>query len=111
MTVDPKSKSRGITDGWDHAPARAMLRACGFNDEDLSKPLVGIANTWTEVTPCNYHLRDLAEKVKEGVRSAGGTPPSTPFALPARRSGCPGDPRILRRPPFPFALPTYVAML
>ncbi|HJM41843.1 MAG: dihydroxy-acid dehydratase [Nitrospinota bacterium] len=74
MTVDPKSKSRGITDGWDHAPARAMLRACGFNDGDLSKPLIGIANTWTEVTPCNYHLRDLAEKVKEGVRSAGGTP-------------------------------------
>ncbi len=74
MTVDPKSRSRAITDGWDHAPARAMLRACGFDDDALKKPLIGIANTWTEVTPCNYHLRELAEKVKEGVREAGGTP-------------------------------------
>lgn len=74
MTVDPKNRSRGITDGWDHAPARAMLRACGLDDEALKKPLIGIANTWTEVTPCNYHLRELAEKVKEGVREAGGTP-------------------------------------
>jgi dihydroxy-acid dehydratase len=74
MTTDPKNRSRGITDGWDHAPARAMLRACGFNDADLAKPIVGIANTWIEVTPCNYHLRTLAEKVKEGVRAAGGTP-------------------------------------
>lgn len=74
MTIDPKNRSRGITDGWDHAPARAMLRACGFDDEALKKPLIGIANTWTEITPCNYHLRELAEKVKEGVREAGGTP-------------------------------------
>ena len=74
MTVDPKSRSRAITDGWDHAPARAMLKACGFDDDALKKPLIGIANTWTEVTPCNYHLRELAEKVKEGVREAGGTP-------------------------------------
>ncbi|MFQ5912768.1 MAG: dihydroxy-acid dehydratase [Nitrospinota bacterium] len=74
MTLDPKHRSRGITDGWDHAPARAMLKACGFSDDDLSKPIVGIANTWIEVMPCNYHLRRLAEKVKEGVRAAGGTP-------------------------------------
>ncbi|MBS1996064.1 MAG: dihydroxy-acid dehydratase, partial [Cyanobacteria bacterium SZAS LIN-2] len=56
------------------APARAMLKATGLTDEDLSKPLVAIANTWIEVGPCNYHLRDLAQKVKEGVRKAGGTP-------------------------------------
>ena len=74
MAIDPKHRSRGITDGWDHAPARAMLKACGFTDADLSKPIVGIANTWIEIMPCNYHLRRLAEKVKEGVRAAGGTP-------------------------------------
>jgi len=55
-------------------PARAMLKATGLTDEDLSKPLIGVANTWTEATPCNYHLRDLAEKVKEGIRAGGGTP-------------------------------------
>lgn len=56
------------------APARAMLKATGLNDDDLAKPLVGVANTWTEVTPCNMHLRDLAEQVKTGIRAAGGTP-------------------------------------
>jgi dihydroxy-acid dehydratase len=56
------------------APARAMLKGAGFTDADLEKPLVGVANTWTEVTPCNMHLRALAEKVKEGIRGAGGTP-------------------------------------
>ncbi|HSO32344.1 MAG TPA: dihydroxy-acid dehydratase [Labilithrix sp.] len=56
------------------APARAMLKGAGFTDADLERPLVGIANTWTEVTPCNVHLRKLAEAVKEGVRAAGGTP-------------------------------------
>ena len=56
------------------APARAMLKGAGFTDADLERPLVGIANTWTEVTPCNVHLRELAEAVKEGVRAAGGTP-------------------------------------
>lgn len=60
--------------GINRAPARAMLKATGLTDEDLSKPLVAIANTWTEAGPCNYHLRDLAEHVKEGVRQAGGTP-------------------------------------
>ena len=74
MTWDPKHKSRTITDGPDRAPARAMLKAIGFKDEDLAKPLVGVANTWIEVMPCNYHLRRLSEKVKEGIRSAGGTP-------------------------------------
>ncbi|MBE3134916.1 MAG: dihydroxy-acid dehydratase, partial [Acidobacteria bacterium] len=60
--------------GPNRAPARAMLRAIGLTDEDLTRPLVGIANTWTEIGPCNIHLRKLAEDVKAGVRSAGGTP-------------------------------------
>ena len=67
-------QSDAIKKGISRAPARAMLRATGLSDADIAKPLVAIANTWTEVTPCNYHLRALAEKVKEGVRAAGGTP-------------------------------------
>jgi dihydroxy-acid dehydratase len=63
-----------IKKGIARAPARAMLKATGLTDADLARPLVAIANTWTEVTPCNFHLRSLAEKVKEGVRAAGGTP-------------------------------------
>lgn len=69
-----KHQSSALTDGMDRAPARAMLKAVGLTDDDLKKPLIGVANTWTEVTPCNYHLRQLAEKVKEGIRAAGGTP-------------------------------------
>lgn len=56
------------------APARAMLKAAGFTSEDLSKPLVGVVNSWSEITPCNMHLRELGESVKEGIRAAGGTP-------------------------------------
>src|SRR5689334_20996559 len=56
------------------AAARAMLKAVGFTDADLLKPLIGVANTWIEIGPCNYHLRDLAVHVKEGIRAAGGTP-------------------------------------
>ncbi len=67
-------KSSVITQGPDRAPARSMLKAIGFTDEDLAKPIIGIANTWTEIGPCNYHLRELAAKIKEGVRAAGGTP-------------------------------------
>ena len=63
-----------IKKGISRAPARAMLKGTGLTDADLAKPLVAIANTWTEVTPCNLHLRALAEKVKAGVRAAGGTP-------------------------------------
>ena len=74
MTLDPKHKSHALTEGPSRAPARAMLKAVGFSDADLHKPLVGIANTWTEIGPCNFHLRRLAAKVKEGVREAGGTP-------------------------------------
>ncbi len=66
--------SRAITQGPDRAPSRAMFKAVGLTDEDLDRPLVGIANTWIEVMPCNFHLRRLSAKVKEGVRAAGGTP-------------------------------------
>jgi dihydroxy-acid dehydratase len=67
-------RSDAIKKGVARAPARAMLKATGLTDADLEKPFVAIANTWTEVTPCNYHLRELAQKVKEGVRAAGGVP-------------------------------------
>ena len=69
-----KRRSAAITEGPSRAPARAMLKAVGFTDTDLKKPLIGVANTWTEIGPCNYHLRDLAEHVKHGIRAAGGTP-------------------------------------
>src|SRR5215469_8754506 len=69
-----KLNSYTITQGRDRAPARSFLKAIGFTDEDLKKPIIGIANTWTETMPCNYNLRALAEKVKQGVRQAGGTP-------------------------------------
>jgi dihydroxy-acid dehydratase len=73
MTLDPKHRSHVITDGRDRAGARAMLKGIGFTDEDLKRPIIGVANTWTETMPCNYHLRRLAVKVKEGIRAAGGT--------------------------------------
>jgi len=63
-----------LTTGPSRAPARAMLKAVGFSDADLKKPLIGVANTWIEIGPCNYHLRDLAVHVKDGIRQAGGTP-------------------------------------
>lgn len=72
--MDLKHRSRLITDGRDRAPSRAMFKAIGFTGEDLSKPLIGVANTWIETMPCNFHLRRLAAKVKEGIRAAGGTP-------------------------------------
>ncbi|PYY20451.1 MAG: dihydroxy-acid dehydratase [Acidobacteria bacterium] len=69
-----KRNSAAITEGPSRAPARAMLKAVGFTDEDLCRPIIGIANTWTEIGPCNFHLRELAAAVKRGVREAGGTP-------------------------------------
>jgi dihydroxy-acid dehydratase len=69
-----KPRSSAITDGRDRAPARSYFKGIGFTDEDLAKPIIGIANTWIETMPCNFHLRELAAKVKEGVRAAGGTP-------------------------------------
>src|SRR5215469_16571502 len=74
MAHDTRHKSRAITEGPDRAPARSMLKAIGFTTADLARPIVGIANTWTETMPCNYHLRPLAERAKAGVRAAGGTP-------------------------------------
>jgi dihydroxy-acid dehydratase len=69
-----KLNSYTITQGRDRAPARSYLKAIGFTDEDLKKPIIGVANTWTETMNCNYKLRDLAVHVKEGIRAAGGTP-------------------------------------
>lgn len=73
--TDPaKRHSAALTDGPDRAGARAMLKAIGFTDDDLAKPLVGVATTWIETMPCNYNQRRLAEQVKAGIRAAGGTP-------------------------------------
>src|ERR1051325_9896133 len=68
------ARSRTLVEGNDRAAARSMLKAIGLTDADLAKPLIGIANTWTEVGPCNFHLRRLSHKLKEGIRAAGGTP-------------------------------------
>jgi dihydroxy-acid dehydratase len=67
-------RSDAIKKGINRAPARAMLKATGLTDADLDKPLIAVANTWTDATPCNLHLRRLADKVKDGIRTAGGTP-------------------------------------
>jgi dihydroxy-acid dehydratase len=74
MNQDLKHRSRALTDGPERAPARAYLKGIGFDDEALSKPIIAVANTWIETMPCNFHLRALAAKVKEGIREAGGTP-------------------------------------
>jgi dihydroxy-acid dehydratase len=74
VTANGRLPSRAILEGPDRAPARAYLKGIGFDDDALARPIVGIANTWTETMPCNFHLRRLAERVKEGVRAAGGTP-------------------------------------
>jgi dihydroxy-acid dehydratase len=71
---DPREHSRILLDGPDRAAARAMLKAIGFTDEDLAKPIIGVGTTWIETMPCNYNQRDLAERVKAGIRRAGGTP-------------------------------------
>jgi len=67
-------RSSVLTEGPSRAPARAMMKAVGMTDEDIRRPHIGIANTWIETTPCNFHLRRLSEKIKQGVREAGGTP-------------------------------------
>lgn len=74
MTFNPKHLSHIITNGRDRAPARSMLKAIGFSDDDLAKPIIGVAHMWIETMPCNYNHRDLAVKVKEGIRAAGATP-------------------------------------
>ena len=60
--MDLKHRSHGITDGRDRAPSRAMFKSVGFTDGDLSKPLIGVANTWIETMPCNFHLRRLSAR-------------------------------------------------
>src|ERR1700749_471732 len=72
--MDLKHKSRALTEGPERAAARAQLKGIGYDDDALSKPIVGVANTWIETMPCNFHLRALAAKIKEGIREAGGTP-------------------------------------
>src|SRR5437016_4349098 len=72
--LDPKHMSRQLLEGPARAPARAYLKGIGFDEEALSRPIVGVASTWIETMPCNFHLRALAAKVKDGVRAAGGTP-------------------------------------
>src|SRR5437764_10851916 len=74
MAYDVKANSSILLSGRDRAPARSFYKAIGFTDEDLEKPIIGIANTWTETMPCNFNLRQLAARIKEGVRAAGGTP-------------------------------------
>jgi len=74
MTFDPRHKSRTILDGPDRAAARAFFKAIGFTDDDLKRPLIGVAHCWIEITPCNWNHRKMAEKVKEGIRAAGGAP-------------------------------------
>jgi dihydroxy-acid dehydratase len=70
----PKLRSKDITEGPERAPNRSMLRAIGYTSQDFEQPFVGVASTWNEVTPCNFHLNKLTAKVKEGVRAANGTP-------------------------------------
>src|SRR5262245_20159496 len=72
--LDPKHNSRALLEGPTRAAARAQLKGIGFDDEALAKPIIGVATTWTETMPCNFHHRALAAKVKEGIRAAGGTP-------------------------------------
>ena len=73
-SFDLKHRSRALTTGPGRAPARAFLKGIGYDDEAMSKPIIAVANTWIETMPCNFHLRALAAKVKEGIREAGGTP-------------------------------------
>jgi dihydroxy-acid dehydratase len=72
--LDPKHRSRALTDGPERTAARAFLKGIGYDDEAMSKPIIAVANTWIETMPCNFHLRALAAKVKDGIRAAGGTP-------------------------------------
>ena len=73
-TLDPRHNSSQLVDGPARAAARAQLKGIGFDDEALSKPIIGVASTWTETMPCNYQMRAQAAKIKEGIRDAGGTP-------------------------------------
>src|SRR5262245_39216269 len=74
MPFDPRHRSHVLLDGPDRAAARSYFKAIGFTDDDLARPLIGVAHCWIEITPCNWDHRKMAEKVKEGIRAAGGTP-------------------------------------
>jgi len=74
VTIEGKRQSIPLTEGPNRAAARSYLRGVGFSKDDLHKPIIGVANTWTEIGPCNFHLRDVAAAVKQGIRDAGGTP-------------------------------------
>jgi dihydroxy-acid dehydratase len=74
QALDPKHNSRQLTEGPERAPARSYLHGIGFDADALAKPIIGVASTWTETMPCNFGLRALAAKVKDGIRAAGGTP-------------------------------------
>ncbi|MFN6203056.1 MAG: dihydroxy-acid dehydratase [Acidobacteriota bacterium] len=74
MSFNPKHQSHILTNGRDRAPARSMLKSIGFTDEDLAKPIIGVAHMWIETMPCNFNHRELAEQVKKGIREAGATP-------------------------------------
>jgi dihydroxy-acid dehydratase len=74
MAVDPRKRSRVLLEGTDRAAARAMMKAVGFSDQDLSRPQIGVAHSWIGTMPCNWNHRKLAEKVMQGIRAAGGTP-------------------------------------
>src|SRR5262249_36013845 len=75
QATDPSKRvSATLTDGFERAGARALLQGAGFTDEDLARPLIGVATTWIETMPCNLNQRDLAVHVKQGIRDAGGTP-------------------------------------
>ncbi len=71
MAYDPKARSRVITEGRDRAAARSYLKAIGLTDEDIKKPIIGVASTWIGTMPCNFNLRHLAQKVMQGIREAG----------------------------------------
>jgi len=74
VTIEGKRQSIPLTEGPSRAAARSYLRGSGFKKDDLHKPIIGVANTWTEIGTCNVHLREVAEALKEGIREAGGTP-------------------------------------
>ena len=99
VTDPAKRTSSALTDGADRAPARAMLKAVGFTDEDLARPIIGVATTWIETMPCNFNQRQLAQHVKAGVRAAGATPMEL-HDRDLRRSfnGHGGNARLARQP-------------
>ena len=74
MAADPRHKSRALLEGVHRTPARAMMKAVGFSDADLQKPQIGVAHCWIGTMPCNWNHRELAQKVMECIRAAGGTP-------------------------------------